>query len=1000
MTQVDHATAARRFAKELTQDGAAERWLQGIGVNGISEASHALRRMASLELPLDLLISLFEQIATYFTSKPGLELAVVQLETFLERVRSPLAMATLFERDAEALPLLLRLLSIDGPLSKIVLEDVESFDVLRLVAGKAISRDALHADLRNELGAMDSEHHLPAALTRFRDREVLRIGSGLLSGEATAVWVSCQLTQLAEVCCSALLEHECARFTKQNGNIAPNFRISCLSKGDCGASVMHFASALDLDFLYESAPTSRNPSSAHAEEANRIATATVNALRGEIDSPYKIQLESSPAPKATHAFAQPATFVLRELDQFGRTWQRMEMLSARCIGGNSKLGEDFIHQLQPWVYRRRLSDADIDGLLFQYRNWRRGLDEITLDGLFTGIRILQLLYGGDHVEVRRQNPIEALDPLASAGAIAKTEARQLVQTLQELFKRRLLSQLGVPDPSKKELDSLLETASQTISICLEKVFGEPPSPGPISDLIMNPLPSQQETVAAMSPLGFEDPLTSGAALAGLAQETSPFLSTRNARHNLAKIGSALAATLARTPAPDHTLLVLSRVVESLGAKGALWELFLANPPSMELCVRLCAYSPYLSNILIASPGFIDELLDSLQLARLPSLSAMESRLDDLCKGAELEQAVHEFKSALHLRIGVRDILDREDIASTHQSLAQTAEAILRRVVTEQYQELGQKHGIPMIEGDAGTKSRTSECRYVLLVSGKIGALEPNYHSEIEFTLIHEADGMTHPESRSKASVSCAHFFSQLTQRAARRLTSRGRLGQLYSVNSEVRPLGPHGPIAASLEALRGHYLDTPRSWRDLLWLTKTRPAGGDVAMAAEILAIFHAALAQTAISPDDVTDFAAYRKSQAEGASPLNLKRAAGGTQHVELLVQFLQLTFAASHRKILAPGTLEALNRLGSEGLLTKKDADFLAEKYRFLRSIESRLRLMNTQARHDLPSNESELRSLAMFVGAASGQTIHDSCIAAMSQVNEMIEAREATLAKELQK
>lgn len=982
----------RRLAEQPGDVRATEAWLESLGASPHGEVKAALLRLAELQLPLDLLATLLEQLSNFFSARVGVDFGMIQLVMFFSQVRSPLALATLFDRDREALPILLRVLTIDGPLAQIVLADTESFDVLRLVQGKSISRDALLADLRSELDSLEGERRLSAAVARFHSREVLRIGYSLLTGGATSPWVSAQLSQLAEVISSAVLDYQARRTNKNLDRGESGFRMVAIGKADCGAQTMHFESPLELMYLYDVDATNANSLADHAEEADRRARAASISLQGDAASPYELNLSFRP-DSATTNLSISARSALRHLEQFGRTWQRLDLLSARPIAGDLPLGQRFLNQLQPWLYRRRLSDADVDGLFFQYRKWRRA-EDFALDDLLQGIRILQLTLGGDHANVRSQSPFSAIEPLGAAGAFPTEEARQLASALEELANRRLLVQLGVAEAASPPTRQLLDSARQIIAGGLQKVFGDAAPQAAVSELIMDPLPDSQNVVAAMAPFGFENPLAAGAALSELAQESSPFLSTRNARHFLAKIGPSLVKSISKSPSPDHTLLELSRVVGSLGAKGALWELFLSNPPSMDLCVRLCAYSPYLLNILIASPGFIDELLDSLQLARLPSLGAMESRLDDLCKGAELEQAIHEFKSALHLRIGVRDILGKEDITSTHQSLAQTAETILRRVVSDQYRELCQKHGTPMFESSAGRR----ECRYALFVSGKVGALEPNYHSEIDFVVIHESDGMTHADSRSRAAVSCAHFFGQLAQRSSRRLTSRGRLGQLYSVNADMRPLGPQGPIAASLEALRRHYFDAPRSWCDLLWLTKTRPAGGDAGLAADVVAIYEQAIAGSTITTAEVQEFSHYRREQCEGASPFNLKRAAGGTQHIELLVQFLQLTFAGAHPRILTPGTIDAIRRLRSENLLSARDATLLEDKYRLLRSIESRLRLMNTQARHDLPANEAELRSLAMFVGVASPEALLDQCTSALAEVDATILSREATLAKEL--
>ena len=71
--------------------------------------------------------------------------------------------------------------------------------------------------------------------------------------------------------------------------------------------------------------------------------------------------------------------------------------------------------------------------------------------------------------------------------------------------------------------------------------------------------------------------------------------------------------LAETPDPDLALVNLEKVSASLGGKAVLWELFSFNAPSLKLYVELCAWSQFLSEILINNPGMIDELLDSLVL---------------------------------------------------------------------------------------------------------------------------------------------------------------------------------------------------------------------------------------------------------------------------------------------------------------------------------------------------------------------------------------------------
>src|SRR5207237_9455717 len=162
----------------------------------------------------------------------------------------------------------------------------------------------------------------------------------------------------------------------------------------------------------------------------------------------------------------------------------------------------------------------------------------------------------------------------------------------------------------------------------------------------------------------------------LAQESVPFLSTRRCRQFLASIAPALLRALAETPDPDMALVNLEKVTASLGAKAVLWELFSFNPPCLKLYVEVCAWSQFLSEILISNPGMIDELLDSLVLNQPRTASELREELAELCKNAaDLDPILHSFQKKELLRIGVRDILGKDTVHETEAALSDLPETI-------------------------------------------------------------------------------------------------------------------------------------------------------------------------------------------------------------------------------------------------------------------------------------------------------------------------------------
>ena len=63
----------------------------------------------------------------------------------------------------------------------------------------------------------------------------------------------------------------------------------------------------------------------------------------------------------------------------------------------------------------------------------------------------------------------------------------------------------------------------------------------------------------------------------------------------------------------------------------------------------------------------------------------------------MEPILHSFKYAQHIRVGVRDILGKDDIRDTHAALSDVAEACMQMVVARESQTLIEKFGQPLIE---------------------------------------------------------------------------------------------------------------------------------------------------------------------------------------------------------------------------------------------------------------------------------------------------------------
>ena len=77
-----------------------------------------------------------------------------------------------------------------------------------------------------------------------------------------------------------------------------------------------------------------------------------------------------------------------------------------------------------------------------------------------------------------------------------------------------------------------------------------------------------------------------------------------------------------------------------------------------------------------------------------------------------------------------------------------------------------------------------------------------------------------------------------------------------------------------------------------------------------------------------------------------DLKRGHGGIVDIEFLVQMFQLQHARKNPSLRVTNTLAALRAIEASGFLPTDEHHFFESSYRFLRTIESRLQLMNSTA------------------------------------------------------
>ena len=1000
----------------LDHEGVAENEFVAWGVGDPERARANLVNIASAGVPLDLLGWLTEQLGALLPKCSDADMALNNLERFVTATRNPLSLVSLWEREPSTLTILVQLFATSQYLSDILISDPDGFEVLRVTEGEPLARQAIIDEITSEVATLDDATSVMAALRRFKRRETLRISYGDIINSQPVATVTRQISYLADALVEAATQFARRHVAESrgwprrpDGELA---RFAVLGMGKLGGNELNYSSDIDLVLLCDGdGQTDGQKSQSNMEYFGRVANELVRLLTETTDlgQVYRVDLRLRPegqrGPVVTSFDA-----AMRYYDFLGRTWERQAYVKARVVAGDAELGDELLSNLESWIYRHYLGLADIVGIKalkrrIERREERDGDDARNVKTGHGGLRdiefviqFLQLLNGGDLPELRTGNTLDAIDRLEAVGCLTHQERslleqnyaflRKIEHRLQIMFDlqthvlpepademNKLALRLGYePDNGtpprelfEREYVETTQRNRQILDHLLHDAFGDDSDAEPEVDLVLDPDPTDEKIEQVLGRYGFRETRDTYDRLMSLATERIRFLSTRRCRMFLAAIAPRLLEEIAATADPDSTLVNLDKVSDSLGGKGVLWELFSVSEPSLKLYVEICATSPLLSGILVSSPGMIDELMDSLVLNRVPELSRMRETLAELCQGAEdLDPILHSFKNARQLRVGVRDILGKDDISATTGALSDIAQVCLEQITDRDFVALAKKFGTPMITG--GTRA-DEPSEFVILALGKFGGREMNFRSDLDIIFLYEDEGRTVP-FRTRATVqetTNQHFFSELGQRIIKTASRLGPYGRLYEVDPRLRPTGKSGALAMSVAAFREYFLGGMGRLWERQALCKARVVYGSERMQARVDDVVKECALQ-GWSPEYADEIREMRKKLEETASRTNLKRGPGGIVDVEFIAQMLELRHGVTE-----PNTLLALDRLRDDGVLTATDHKTLTESYRFLRSLEARLRLMSSASKDDLPEDEEAKARLARQLGYANSDEFY---------------------------
>jgi len=434
----------------------------------------------------------------------------------------------------------------------------------------------------------------------------------------------------------------------------------------------------------------------------------------------------------------------------------------------------------------------------------------------------------------------------------------------------------------------------------------------------------------------------------------------------------LALAALHTPSPDMALNGFERLATHVDNNHL--TTVIDNRRRLNQFMFICGSSPFLTNLIFKEPYFFSRLFADNELeqsrTRAELLAALRRSTPDGADLAGLMKVLRCFKRFEILRIAARDLNGLAPLEEVTRELSDLASATLQVAYETCHQLLIQEYGLPRKITPDGLRPAVM----TILGMGKFGGRELNFSSDIDIIFFYETDngettGIDDGRGGRKGVISLHAFFNKLAEQVTKAMNQVTEDGFVFRVDVGLRPEGKSGDMAVSLRSAEIYYESWGQSWERTAML-KARPVAGSRELGEQLLQtlipfIYRKYLDYTLIEDMKLMkqkiDASLSRNREGE----TNLKLGRGGIREIEFFIQALQLVYAGKMARLRERNSLIALDLLAEAKLISDDDRQQLSDAYRFLRTVEHRIQVVQERQTHSLPAKTDELLALARRSG-----------------------------------
>ena len=852
-------------------------------------------------------------------------------------------------------------------------------DILSSGGGDVVA--AATADLEAQAFEVCDDDAMIKAIRRLRQQSALAVALADMAGTAPVETQMVWLSNAAESALRATVTYLFRRAARR-GQIADETVITTpgmagcgwvvLALGKLGAAELNYSSDIDLILLHDPIDnplTDPETSQATYVGMTRDLVRLLSTSTGD-GIGWRVDLRLRPDPGATAVSIQREA-ALGYYESIARTWERAAFIRARPVAGDIAMGEQFLADIQPFVWRRTLDYTVMDDMKVMLRRptLATGWEGFNLKTGANGIRsieflthVLQLVGGGRVETLRDGSTLPALAALATEQWISEAQRDHLSSLYLELRRAEHRLQMMADAQTHslpRTMDGIAEAASfmghegdQPFLQALEAVLaqvgantthrlfayededgGKDEDDGDGAD--SPPLEDSDRLSAWLEGRGFSRPADIAAILSGWTAGRIAATRGERSRALLGRIIPPMIAHLSSAADPDAAFAAFAGFVEGLPASVQIFSLLDHNRDLTRLLGDILVLSPRLGATLRSHPMLFDLVLFRDFFAPLSNADSFEADLRDSISDMPVESALEIITRKTRerrFRAEVQGLSGVADRGTVGRALSDGAEAVIRVVRDLARTDMERRHG-------------TIEGNILVLAMGRLGQRDLTATSDLDLVFVWDAPNEEASAGRQGGggALGATSYFTRLAQTMASWLGGATGEGVLFSIDTRLRPDGEKGAFAPRLDRLTDYYRDEAWLWEKLA-LSKARVVTPESTLTDKVTEMTTEILA--APVPADnmakaLNDMRQRMRTSYGDAPAWQLRKQPGGIGEIDLLMRGLRLV----HADLFEGGgqsTGEIVERLEAAGHLAPDRAARLTEADSLFDDLHHALRLV----------------------------------------------------------